>query len=309
MEELVHKAVGLQISPRRLYEAHTKRLVELSACMPPRRVLHNSCYGSFGYSKHFGECFGNAFASRHDPVLVEAVNDFGRANAKMFEKAFAAYVIYQKYDFDAMIRRANALYLKEQNENDIANLLRRMALQQEFGNLEATYEDVRASQGLGRFTQASLLRAKGLLEIELSLWLSQHCGPEPPYFTDSFYPAYRRYQESKKPAYYEPCSMLSSLLKDANSPRAWLSAPGYQAFGMSFLYENAAPSAPGKVYDPFDKACIDVPESAYEGFGLLCASGESANLRFADVPALVDYYIASTDGLEEVRWELPGQQP
>lgn len=273
--------------------------------MPPRRVLYNSCYGSFGYSRYFIECFGT-FQSRHDPALLEAINDFGRANAKMFEKAFAAYVIYQKYDIDSMIHRANAMYLKEKNERDIASLLQKIALQEEFGTIEATYQDVRTSQqGLARFTQASLQRAKALLEAELALSLFENVGSEPPYFTESFYPAYRRYQESKRPAYYEPCSMLSSLLKDANSPKAWFAAPGYQAFGMAFLYENAEPTTAGRVYDPFSRSYIDAPESSYEGFGLLCASGESANLRFADVPALVDYYITSTDGLEQVRWDLP----
>jgi hypothetical protein len=304
MEELVQKAIELGITPRQLYDATTKRLETLSASMPPKKVLYNSCYGEFAYSKHFTECFQDGFQSRNDPALSEAINDFGRANAKMFQKAFSAYVIYQKYDLDNMIHRANTIYLKEQNEKDIAELIQKITQQEEFGSLQATYQDARTSQALHRFTQASLEHVKHDLVIELSLSLL-NTYIEPSYFKDSFYPAYKSYQETKRPSYYEPGNMLIKLLKDANNPKAWFSAPGYQIFGISFLYEHAAQAPTNKVYDPFTSSCIDIPEEAYEGFGLLCASGDNANLRFKNVPALVEHYITESDGLEEVCWCFP----
>ena len=312
MEDIVQKVIELGFTPRQLYDATTKRLEALSASMPPKKVLYNSCYGEFAYSKHFTECFQDSFQSRHDPALSEAINDFGRANAKMFQKAFSAYVIYQKYDLDNMIRRANTIYLKEQNEIDIASLIQKITLQDEFGSLEATYQDARTSQALQRFTRESLERVKRDLVSELSLSLSlsnAYITREPSYFRDSFYPAYKSYQETKRPGYYEPGNMLIKLLKDANNPKAWFSAPGYQIFGISFLYENSVPAPPQKVYDPFTSSFIDIPEEAYEGFGLLCASGDNANLRFKNVPALVEHYVTCNEGLEDVRWEFPSLQP
>lgn len=304
LQDIVEKAIGLGFTPRQLYDAITKRLEGLSESLPPKKVIYNSCYGAFAYSKHFIECFQGGFQSRHDPALAEAINDFGRANAKMFEKAFAAYVIYQKYDIDAMIRRANTMYLKEKNEKDIASIIEKITLQEEFGSLQASYEDARTSQALNRFTRESLERVKHSLVSELSLSLS-FISQEPAYFSERFYPAYKLYQETKRASYYEPGNMLIKLLKDANNPKAWFSAPGYQIFGISFLYENSQPAPPNKVYDPFTSSFIQIPEEAYEGFGLLCASGDDANLRFANVPALVDYYITCEDGLEEARWDLP----
>ena len=309
MEELVQKAIELGITPRQLYDVTTKRLETLSVSIPPKKVLYNSCYGEFAYSKHFIECFQDGFQSRNDPTLSEAINDFGRANAKMFQKTFSAYVIYQKYDLDNMIRKANTIYLKEQKEKDIAALIQKITLQDEFGSLDATYQDTR-THPLHRFTRPSLDRAKHELERELSLSLCiDPMQTEAPYFRDSFYPAYKRYQETKRPSYYEPGNMLIKLLKDANNPKAWFSAPGYQMFGISFLYQNSAQAPPNKVYDPFMASYIDIPEEAFEGFGLLCASGDNANLRFKNVPALVEYYVTCNEGLEDVRWDFPTGEP
>lgn len=251
MEHLVEKAIELGIKPKALYISLTQRLEQISKDMPPRQVLYNSCYGSFQYSKHFIEFFQDPIPEeRDDENVINAVKEFGTLNASLYPRAFAAFVIYDMYNFNNLVETAN-IFMYNPNE-----------------------------------------------------MILEHRVPSEmlDFFKTEFFPAYKEYKKQKRIDYYEHDELVNSFMKNSNSAASWCAAPEYQRFGMSYIYKNDLIIKDDFIYDPITKEYVEILDNYKLEFGLLCASGTCSNIKIKEVPALVDWNISQTDGLETVSW-------